>query len=190
MRRDAAVNRERLISAAEAVFAEHGPRATFDDVATAAGVGPATLYRRFANKDALVHAVLSGFFGRLVDVATTAASGPPETGLETFLRTVGVELAKKSGLSAPAWGELAPEPIVDHLRRLSTELLRGAQRAGAVRADVTPDDVAAAVWALRVVIHSERNDPAHHGAELWRRHLETILRGFGDGAPNGSRPTV
>jgi hypothetical protein len=39
------------------------------------------------------------------------------------------------------------------------------------------------------VIHSERNDPAHHGSELWRRHLETILRGFGDGAP-GSYPAV
>jgi hypothetical protein len=133
--------------------------------------------------------VLSGFFGRLVDLATTAACGPPETGLETFLRTVGVELAEKSGLSAPMWGELAPKPVVDDLRRLSTELLVGAQRAGAVRADVTPDDVTAAVWALRGVVHSERNDRAHHGAELWRRHLETILRGFGD-APGGGRPAV
>ena len=190
MRRDAAVNRERLIGAAEAVFAERGPSATLDDVAKAAGVGPATLYRRFANKDALVHEVLSGFFGRLVDVATAAASGPPETGLETFLRTVGVELAEKSGLSAPMWGELAPTPIVEDLRRLSTELLVGAQRTGAVRADVTPDDVAAAVWALRGVIHSERNDPTHQGAELWRRHLETILRGFGDTVPGGGRSTV
>lgn len=190
MRRDAAVNRERLINAAEAVFAERGPSATLDDVAKAAGVGPATLYRRFATKDALVVEVLSGFFSRLVDVATTAAGGPPETGLETFLRTVGVELAKKPGLSAPVWGELAPEPVVDHLRRLSTELLHGAQRAGAVRDDVTPDDVAAAVWALRGVIHSERNDPRHNGAELWRRHLDTILRGFGATMPVAGRPAV
>jgi hypothetical protein len=50
---------------------------------------------------------------------------------------------------------------------------------GAVRADVTPDDVAAAVWALRGVIGSERGDPVRRGRELWRRHLETILRGFG-----------
>jgi len=181
VRRDAAANRERLIAAAEAVFAEHGPAATLDDVAKAAGVGPATLYRRFANKDALVHEVLSGFFGRLVEAASTATEGPSDRGLETFLRTVGVELAQKSGLSAPAWGELAPEPLVGELRRLSTELLEGAQRAGAVRADVTPDDVAAAIWALRGVIGSERVDPVRRGAQLWRRHLETILRGFGPG---------
>jgi hypothetical protein len=91
---------------------------------------------------------------------------------------VGVELAAKAGLSAPVWGELAPEPLVEELRRRSTELLRRAQRAGAARADVTPDDITAAVWALRGVIQSERTDPARHGHELWRRHLETILRGF------------
>ncbi|WP_155915205.1 MULTISPECIES: TetR/AcrR family transcriptional regulator [unclassified Mycolicibacterium] len=181
MRRDAAINRERLIRAAEEVFAERGPVATLDDVATAAGVGPATLYRRFANKDALVREVLTGFFRRLIEVAGRAEEAPPEDGLGIFFQTVGVELAEKSGLSAPVWGELAPTPLVEELRERSTELLGRAQRAGAVRADVTPDDVTAVVWALRGVIHSERLDPAHRGHELWRRHLETILRGFRDG---------
>jgi AcrR family transcriptional regulator len=178
VRRDAAINRERLVRAAEQVFAERGPAATLDDVANAAAVGPATLYRRFANKDALVQEVLSGFFRHLIDVAVIAEQSPPEAGLDVFLRTVGVELAAKAGLSAPVWGDLAPEPLVEELRRRSTELLRRAQRAGAARADVTPDDITAAVWALRGVIQSEHTDPAHHGHELWRRHLETILRGF------------
>ena len=178
MRRDAAINRERVVSAAEAVFAERGPAATLEDVAKAAEVGPATLYRRFANKDALVREVLTGFFRRLIDLAESAGQAPPESGLEVFLRTVGFELAEKGGLSAPMWGELAPEQLVEHLRGLSTELLRRAQRAGSVRNDVTPDDITAAVWALRGVIHSERTDPGRRGRELWRRHLETILRGF------------
>jgi AcrR family transcriptional regulator len=178
VRRDAAINRERLVRAAEEVFAERGPAATLGDVANAAAVGPATLYRRFANKDALVREVLSGFFRRLIGVAVIAEQSPPEAGLDVFLRTVGVELAAKAGLSAPVWGELAPEPLVEELRRRSTELLRRAQRAGVVRVDVTPDDITAAVWALRGVIQSERTDTAHHGHELWRRHLETILRGF------------
>src|SRR5277367_2440076 len=178
VRRDAAINRGRLVRAAEEVFAERGPAATLGDVANAAAVGPATLYRRFANKDALVQEVLSGFFRRLIDVAVIAEQSPPEAGLDVFLRTVGVELAAKAGLSAPVWGELAPEALVEELRRRSTELLRRAQRAGAARADVTPDDITAAVWALRGVIQSEQTDPAHHGHELWRRHLETILRGF------------
>jgi AcrR family transcriptional regulator len=179
VRRDAAINRERLLKAAEEVFAEHGPAATLDDVARVADVGPATLYRRFPNKDALVAEVLSGFFQRLIDVADQAQLAPPESGLEVFLGTVGVELARNAGLSAPVWGELAPAALVDELRRRSTELLEHAQTAGAVRSDVTPDDVTIAVWALRGVIHSERTDPAHRGKELWRRHLATIMRGFG-----------
>ena len=187
MRRDAAINRERLVSAAEDVFAEHGPAASLDDVAKTAGVGPATLYRRFANKDALVQEVLGNFFRHLFDLAEDAERAPAQRCLDVFLQTVGVELAGKAGLSAPVWGELAPEPLVDELRQHSATLLVRAQRAGAVRADVTPADVTAAVWALRGVIQSERLDPALRGRALWRRHLKTILRGFHvDGAPKRS----
>jgi AcrR family transcriptional regulator len=149
VRRDAAINRERLVRAAEEVFAERGPAATLADVANAAAVGPATLYRRFANRDALVQVVLSDFFRHLIDVTVIAEQSPPEAGLDVFLRTVGVELAANAGLSAPVWAQLAPEALVEELRRRSTELLRRAQRAGAARADVTPDDITAAVWALR-----------------------------------------
>ena len=159
MRRDASENRERVLQAAEEVFADRGPAATLEDVAAAAGVGPATLYRRFANKDALVREVLTRFFRRLIEVAEAAAQEPPEVGLDEFLRTVGVELASKGGLSAPIWGELAPGPLVERLRGLSTELLVRAQAVGAVRADVTPDDVTVAVWALRGVVHAELADP-------------------------------
>lgn len=178
MRRDASENRERVLEAAEEVFADRGPAATLEDVAAAAGVGPATLYRRFANKDALVREVLTRFFRRLIEVAEAAAQEPPEVGLDEFLCTVGVELASKGGLSAPIWGELAPGPLVERLRGLSTELLVRAQAVGAVRADVTPDDVTVAVWALRGVVHAELSDPDRRGRELWRRHLDTILRGF------------
>lgn len=178
MRRDAALNRERLVRAAEDVFAEHGPSATLEDVAAAAGVGTATLYRRFAGKDDLVREVLTGFFTHLIDVAAVAEQAPPAKGLEVFLRTVGVELAEKGGLSAPMWGGLSPEPLVEELRSRSTTLLRRAQRAGTVRAAVTPDDITAAVWALRGVIESERVDPARRGSGLWQRHLATTMRGF------------
>jgi AcrR family transcriptional regulator len=178
VRRDAAINRERLIKAAEEVFAARGSAATLEDVAEAAQVGPATLYRRFTNKDALVQEVLKGFFGRLIGLAEEAERAPAQHCLDVFLQTVGVELAGKGGLSAPVWGELAPAPQVKELRRRSAALLARAQQAGAVRADVTSADVTAAVWALRGVIQSERINPAHRGQALWQRHLYTVLRGF------------
>jgi hypothetical protein len=40
VRRDAAINRERLVTAAEQVFADRGPAATLGDVANAAAVWP------------------------------------------------------------------------------------------------------------------------------------------------------
>ena len=173
MRRDAAINRERLVRAAEEVFAERGPAATLGDVANAAAVGPVTLYRRFANKDALVQEVLSGFFRHLIDVTVIAEQSPPEAGLDVFLRTVGVELAANAGLSAPVWGELAHEALVEELRRRSTELLRRAQRAGAARAYVTPDDIT--VPSGRCAASSNPSAPTRltmamsYGGAIWRR---------------------
>ncbi len=172
MRRDAAANRSRLVAAAEDVFAQHGTQATLEDVARAAGTGPATLYRRFPNKEALVREVLSEFFGRLLTAAQEAHAAPDERCLGVFLHTVGAELVCKSGLSAYLWGDLAPQPLVEELRQQSEALLSRAQRAGAVRHDVTSADVTATVWALRGIVAAGGPD------DLWRRHLDTVLRGF------------
>ena len=54
LRRDAAQNRQRLLDAAEQVFAERGLEASVDEVARVAGVGMGTLYRRFPTKEALI----------------------------------------------------------------------------------------------------------------------------------------
>lgn len=172
MRSDATANRSRLIAAAEEVFAQHGTRATLEDVARAAGTGPATLYRRFPNKDALVREVLSEFFGRLLRAAQEAHAATDEQCLSVFLYTVGAELVRKSGLSAYVWGDLAPEPLVEELRQQSAALLSRAQRSGAIRHDVTSADISAIIWALRGIVAAGGAD------DLWRRHLDTVLRGL------------
>lgn len=56
-RADAVRNIERILDAARAVFAEQGPVAQLSAVARRAGVGEATLYRHFAGRDELIHAV-------------------------------------------------------------------------------------------------------------------------------------
>jgi AcrR family transcriptional regulator len=178
MRRDAAANRDRLISAAEGVFAAKGTSATLEDVARAAGVGPATLYRRFANKDALVREVLSAFFLRLIDLAKAAEEAQPEHCVDVFLNTVGIELADKAGLAVDVWGSLAPHLLVEELRRRSAALLSRAQRAGAIRDAVTPADIAAAVWAVRGVVQASRAGVGNLDDGAWKRHLDTVLRGL------------
>ncbi len=57
-RADAVRNREKVIAAAEQVFAEHGIEAGVPEIAEKAGVGKGTVYRNFETKDDLVAAVL------------------------------------------------------------------------------------------------------------------------------------
>jgi AcrR family transcriptional regulator len=57
MRRDAAVNRERLLSAARRLFAERGADVPLEDVAQEAGVSRTTLYRHFRTREELAATV-------------------------------------------------------------------------------------------------------------------------------------
>ena len=58
-RADAARNRARILAAAERLFAERGAtNVSMEDVATAAGVGKGTLYRRYPDRAALAVALL------------------------------------------------------------------------------------------------------------------------------------
>jgi AcrR family transcriptional regulator len=54
LRSDARDNRERILGAAREVFASEGLNVPMREIARRAGVGPATLYRRFPTKEALV----------------------------------------------------------------------------------------------------------------------------------------
>ena len=59
LRLDAARNQERIVAAAAAAFAQLGADVTLEEVARRAGVGVATVYRRFRNRDLLVRAVVA-----------------------------------------------------------------------------------------------------------------------------------
>lgn len=179
LRRDAAENRARLVSAAERVFAEHGTAASMDDVARAAGVGSATLYRRFPSKDDLVRAVLDGFFTRLIALADDALTAPAEQSLEVFLITVGHQIASQRGLAHRLWGDLAPTGPVAELEDRTRRLVARARRAGAVSPAVTVDDVAIAIRAMSGVVEAD--------GDAWRRLLAYLLTGFRTG-PAVSEP--
>lgn len=60
LRADAARNREKVLAAAEKLFAEHGPSCvSMDAVAAEAGVGKGTLFRGFGDRSGLVLALLT-----------------------------------------------------------------------------------------------------------------------------------
>src|ERR1700755_1685448 len=86
LRADAARNRERIVAAATEVFAERGLEASTAEIAARAGVGEATLFRRFPTKEDLVTAIVAV---QLEDAAAVAAScleeDDPWRGVERFL---------------------------------------------------------------------------------------------------------
>src|SRR5215472_12328655 len=58
LRADAARNRAAIVAAAREVFAEQGLEAPLEEIAMRAGVGIATLYRRFPGREQLIAAAL------------------------------------------------------------------------------------------------------------------------------------
>jgi AcrR family transcriptional regulator len=170
LRRDAAINRARLIAAAESVFATSGTATSMEDIASVAGVAPVTLYRRFPTKDDLIRAVLDSFFRRLLVLTEKALQAPPEQALAVFLATVGAEIARQQGLAHRLWGGLSPRELISELEARTADVLQAAKDAGVVHPSVTADDIAAGVRALRGV--TETDDTA------WRRHLAFMLAGF------------
>src|SRR6201987_4163301 len=73
LRTDAVRNAGRIIASAQRVFASAGPQAAMEDIAAEAGVGVATVYRRFPTKDALLRVVLDRRFDEVVGAALESA---------------------------------------------------------------------------------------------------------------------
>lgn len=67
-RRDAAENRQRILTMAQQLFAAHGvENVTMYQIAKAAEIGQGTLYRRYANKGELCFALIESSFLQLCD---------------------------------------------------------------------------------------------------------------------------
>ncbi|MET9479486.1 TetR/AcrR family transcriptional regulator [Streptomyces sp. NPDC006638] len=186
LRRDAAENRARIIDAAGRAFAARGPAAGMEDIARLAGVGPATLYRRFPTKEALVTELVEVFYDKLVTLAEEAARQPPGDGLDRFLRTVGRLIAGSRGYLPAAWGELARPAQVAHLRGITDRLLAEARRAGVVNDQVTVTDIAMVVWGIRGVVETS----GAAAPDAWQRHLDLVMAGLRTPRIAFSRPPL
>jgi AcrR family transcriptional regulator len=148
LRVDAARNRAKVLAAAEAVFGELGAGASTEEIARRSGVGIGTVFRHFPTKEDLLQAVVVARMRRLSDAAASLAEADSATGLDTFLRQA-VALAETKNMLAgllAASGRDVREATGDAVRDLKAALgllLRNAQRAGAVRAELRVEDVIA-----------------------------------------------
>ena len=156
LRADAQENRDRLLEAARELFGERGAAVPMREVARRAGVGPATLYRRFPTRQDLLDAA---FADEMVACRTIVEEGwadpDPWAGLCGVIdRLTALNAHNQSFVDA----FLAVRPDVDVLAGHRTVLLRKladlaarARASGRLRADFELDDLLLILAAGRVL---------------------------------------
>lgn len=178
IRADAQHNEDLVLEAAKAVFITSGVDAPVREIAGAAGVGIATLYRRFPKRSDLIAAV----FRREVDAcaaqaAVLAAEHAPEEALILWLKRFMEFVAAKKGLAAalhsgdPAY-EALPRYFRANFRPVLAALLDAAGASGAVRRDIEPYDLLRAASCLGMA----SSDP--DGKEFIDRMLRLLVNGL------------
>lgn len=181
-RADAQRNIDALLAAAKEEFAAEGVDVNVRAIAARAGVGTATLYRHFPLRSDLISAV----FRREIDACAAEASAladahDPGEALELWLQRYTEFVATKQGLAAalhsgdPAYHAL-PNYFEEHLGPALQSLLRSAEAAGVVRADVDPVDLLGAVANLSILSSSADGNPRAH------RMVALLLDGLRYGA--------
>lgn len=146
LRSDAARNRAALVAAAREVMAERGLEAPLDDVARRAGIGNATLYRRFPRRVDLIAAVFADRMAdhaRAVQAALDAAD--PWEGLRSYIEAAAELQVHDRGIADLITMDVSMAPQIEALRdqafRGLVEVIERAKAAGALRADATPEDI-------------------------------------------------
>ncbi|KQQ97332.1 TetR/AcrR family transcriptional regulator [Massilia sp. Leaf139] len=173
LRSDAALRRDQILDAADAVFSERGITAPLDLVVTRAGVGRATLYRNFPDRAALVEAL----FERAIGVLESAA---PAHDLFGLVEQVGLALVASPAL-ADYWRALEPgHPAATGARERLAKLFRAplaaSQAREECRADLRPADLVLVAGMLGAALRGAT--PAKR-RNLVRRALELLQDGLG-----------
>ncbi|HVV09971.1 helix-turn-helix domain-containing protein [Amycolatopsis sp.] len=147
MRADARRNYERILAVAREVFAEQGPDAPMDDIARRAGVGAGTLYRHFPCRETLIEAVYREDIERLCSLARELReTHEPFEALSQWMRAQ-VEFAlMKRGLASTLKAAMDKDSETfalcrNILNEAAASVVKPAQEAGLIRADVEARDV-------------------------------------------------
>ena len=177
-RADSARNRQLLIDAAKAGFADVGVTVSLEEIARRAGLGIGTLYRHFPTREAVVEAVyrhevehLAGAVPQLLD------SSPPGEALHRWMHLFVDYIATKR-LIAPSLGAAAGRGSPLHttsaelITRAITTLVKRAADSGDVRRDIDPSDL------LRAMVGVSYGNPDAGWEASARRLIDLLMDGL------------
>ncbi len=185
LRADAQRSEDALLEAALAVFATSGVDAPVREIAEKAGVGIATLYRRFPQRSDLIVAVFRQEVDACADAAQAlAAELAPDKALAKWMHRYADFIATKRGLASalhsgdPAFKTL-PAYFETQLKPALGKLLDAAAAAGQVRTDIEPYDLLRAAANLCVTTKDDQTD--------YTRRMVALLV---DGLRYGANPSM
>lgn len=186
LRADAERNLRRVLDAAREAFAAEGFEVPVSEIARRAGVGPATVFRRFPTKRDLMIAVAVDGVREMRRAAEDALAEPdPWTGLVRFLEEAARRMTESRCLKEATFA-FQDEPELRDAREdviaLAGRVLERAQRAGQARGDVRHTDLPFLLSGVAAA--------SHGGTDLWRRYLGLMLDGLRAGGTSQLVPAA
>jgi AcrR family transcriptional regulator len=179
LRKDAELNRRKILDAAAELFAERGLGVTLNDVAHHAGVGVGTVYRRFPDKAELIDELFEQRLAEIHTLVQEAIEDPdPWHGLASFLeRALEIQArdrAVKELLFNTPGGVERVAKMREKMFPMATVLVARAQESGQLRPDAAAQDVPMLQLMIGTIIDLSRDfEP-----DLWRRFLAIVLQGL------------
>ncbi|SDI85706.1 transcriptional regulator, TetR family [Frankineae bacterium MT45] len=184
VRKDVARNRALLLAAADEVFCLRGAHATLDEVAQHAGVGVATAYRHFENKQGLLVALFQDRINKVQQILEQAETiSDPREAIESFLYGVCETQANDAGLREAMTSNIGlPDAaeVRDRLAPIARRILERARTAGLLRPEAHENDIPIILWMIgSITDYAGATNPL-----IWRRYLEMLLDGlFAESVP-------
>jgi AcrR family transcriptional regulator len=179
LRSDAARNRAAILAAARDTFAEQGLEAPLEVIAARAGVGIATLYRRFPTREALVGAALMEKIAQYAQAAEQAlAAADAWAAFAGFVQRICELQACDRGLGDLLSMTLSADEHIEQVRRAANDnvitLIERAKASGTLRDDFVGEDLLLLVIATAAVMQVTRAD----APDAWRRFVALALDAF------------
>ncbi|HZA09713.1 helix-turn-helix domain-containing protein [Mycobacterium sp.] len=188
LRADAKLNRDRILAAAAKLFAERGISVPLEEIAGRAGVGVATLYRRFPTRADLAAAAFERNMSRYTDAVDRALANPrPWDGFRTLIFELCELQARDAGLRDLLTTEFPATSVIEQRTNDAVEklkvLMSRCQREGSVRPDLVVADIIVMLLANGGVLKAT-GDAA---PDAWRRFAALALDAF-RARPHGPLP--
>ena len=187
--REAQNNDSAILRAAHEVFCERGWGAPMSEVAARAGIGVASIYRRYPSKPVLVNALRILALEQLIEradscAAAAATPGNPNSAVESFLRRNIVEASAPLVSVSGHQQETTPEidALAARLEKSLESVIAVDRRLKLVPEHYGPADLMLTFTHLRPNLPVQRE----RLTEIHLRELDYVLRGLRAAAADGS----